>query len=352
MAIISSNIGDNDFSFSKKELRLVDSKIIPEEKIHNNLNLARPVTLKQFIGQEKLKSSLRIAIDASIYRKEPLDHTLLYGQPGLGKTTLAFLIAHEMNTKCRIATAPAIERPRDIVGLLLGLKEGEVLFIDEIHRLNRLTEELLYSAMEDFRLDLTMGANRGTRCRTINLPRFTLIGATTKLASVSAPLRDRFGISHKIELYTYDELKKIIINFSRLINLNLDDEASFNLAKISRGTPRIALRLLRRVRDYAQVVKNTHLISLNLIKEALNSYQIDEKGLDSLDRKYLSFLNQNNNIPSGLDSIAAGLGDDSSMLEFVIEPYLIQIGFLTRTPRGRLLTALGKNYIDSKNDNF
>jgi len=348
MAIISSNIGDNEFSLRKKELRLVDSKIIPEEKKNNNLNLARPLTLKEFIGQDQLKSSLRIAIDASIFRNEPLEHTLLYGQPGLGKTTLAFLIAHELNTKCKIATAPAIERPRDIVGLLLGLKEGEVLFIDEIHRLNRLTEELLYSAMEDFRLDLTMGANRGTRCRTINLARFTLIGATTKLASISAPLRDRFGISQKIEFYTYDELKQIIKNFSRLINLNLDDEASYYLAKISRGTPRIALRFLRRVRDYAQVVMKTTSISMNLIKKALNSYQIDEKGLDSLDRQYLSFINQNNNNPTGLDSIAAGLGDDSSMLESVVEPYLIKIGFLTRTPRGRLLTALGKKYIDSK----
>ena len=352
MAIISSNIGDNEFSLRKKELRLIDSKITPEEKRNNNnLNIARPLTLKEFIGQEQLKSTLRIAIDASILRKEPLEHTLLYGQPGLGKTTLAFLMARELNTKCKIANAPSIERPRDIVGLLLGLKEGEVLFIDEIHRLNRLTEELLYSAMEDFRLDLTMGANRGARCRTINLPRFTLIGATTKLASISAPLRDRFGISQKIEFYTYDELKQIIVNFSRLINLNLDDEASYDLAKISRGTPRIALRLLRRVRDYAQVVQKTNTISVNLIKKALNSYQIDEKGLDSLDRHYLSFLNQNN-IPTGLDSIAASLGDDSSMLEFVVEPYLIKIGFLIRTPRGRLLTDLGKKYIDSKNDNF
>ncbi len=352
MAIISSNIGDNEFSLRKKELRIVDSKINPEEKRNNNSNLARPVNLQEFIGQERLKSFLRIAIDASIYRKEPLEHTLLYGQPGLGKTTLAFLIAHEMNTKCRLATAPAIERPRDIVGLLLGLKEGEVLFIDEIHRLNKLTEELLYSAMEDFRIDLTMGANRGARCRTINLPRFTLIGATTKLASISAPLRDRFGISQKIEFYSYDELKQIIVNFSKLIDFNLDDEASYNLAKISRGTPRIALRLLRRVRDYAQVIKKTNFITVDLIKNALSSYQIDEKGLDSLDRKYLSFLNQNNNIPTGLDSIAAKLGEDSSMLEFVVEPYLIQIGFITRTPRGRLLTALGKKYVDSKNDNF
>ena len=352
MAIISSNIGDNGSPFRKKELRLVDSKIIPEEKRNNNQNLARPVTFREFIGQEQLKSSLRVAIDASIYRQEPLEHTLLYGQPGLGKTTLACLIANEMNTKCRITSAPAIERPRDIVGLLLGLKEGEVLFIDEIHRLNRLTEELLYSAMEDFRLDLTMGANRGARCRTINLPKFTLIGATTKLASISAPLRDRFGISQKFEFYTNDDLKKIIVNFSRLINLNLVDEASDNLSRISRGTPRIALRLLRRVRDYAQVVEKTDVISKDLVKKALNSYQIDEKGLDSLDRQYLSLLNLNNSIPTGLDSIAAGLGDDSSMLELVVEPYLIQIGFLIRTPRGRLLTDLGKKYIDSKNDNF
>ena len=352
MAIISSNIGDNDFSLRKKELRLVDSKIIPEEKRNNNLNLARPATLKEFIGQEQLKSSLRIAIDASIYRKEPLEHILLYGQPGLGKTTLAFLIANEMNTKFRIATAPAIERPRDVVGLLLGLKEGEILFIDEIHRLNRVTEELLFSAMEDFRLDLTMGANRGARCRTINLPRFTLIGATTKLASISAPLRDRFGISQKIEFYTNDELKKIVVNFARLINLKLDDSASYDIASISRGTPRIALRLLRRVRDYVQVVHKTNVISKNLVKKALNSYQIDENGLDALDRQYLSFLKINNNIPTGLDSIAAGLGDDSSMLEFVVEPYLIQMGFIMRTPRGRLLTELGKKYIDTKNENL
>jgi len=197
-----------------------------------------------------------------------------------------------------------------------------------------------------------MGANRGARCRTINLPKFTLIGATTKLASISAPLRDRFGISQKLDFYTNDELKQIIVNFSQLINLNLNEEASSNLSKISRGTPRIALRLLRRVRDYAQVVKKTNVICTSLVKKALKSYQIDEKGLDSLDRQYLSFLNFNNNIPIGLDSIAAGLGDDSSMLEFIVEPYLIQIGFLMRTPRGRLLTDLGKNYIESKNDNF
>jgi len=352
MAIISSNIGDTNFPPSRKEHRVVDSNIINEEKNNKNLNFARPKTFNEFIGQERIKSSLRIAIEASIYRKEPLEHTLLYGQPGLGKTTLAFLIANEMNTNCRVANAPAIERPRDIVGLLLGLKEGEILFIDEIHRLNRLTEELLYSAMEDFRLDVTMGANRGARCRTINLPKFTLIGATTKLASISAPLRDRFGISQRIEFYSNNELQQIILNFSRLINLNLEDEASFNLAKISRGTPRIALRLLKRIRDYAQVIKKTNIISSDIVEKALNSQKIDEKGLDPLDRRYLSFLNLNKNNPIGLDAIAAGLGDDSSMLEFVVEPYLIQIGFLMRTSRGRLLTSSAKKYINSNNDKY
>ena len=352
MAIISSSLDESNIPRSRKELRIVDSNIIAEEKANKNLNLARPNSFAEFIGQEQIKSSLRIAIEASIYRNEALEHTLLYGQPGLGKTTLAFLIADEMNKNCRVASAPSIERPRDIVGLLLGLKEGEILFIDEIHRLNKLTEELLYTAMEDFRLDLTMGANRGARCRTINLPKFTLIGATTKLASISIPLRDRFGISHKIEFYSNDELQKIILNFSSLINLTIEKRACSLLAKISRGTPRIALRLLKRVRDYAQVIKKTNNISPEIVEKTLSSQNIDNKGLDNLDRRFLSFLNLNKNNPIGLESIAAGLGEDASMLEFVLEPYLIQIGFIMRTPRGRVLTSLGKKYIMSKNEKY
>ena len=349
MAIISSSLNESNIPRSRKELRIVNSDISSQEKTNKNLNLARPNSLKEFIGQEQIKSSIKIAIDASIYRNEALDHTLLYGQPGLGKTTLALLIANEMKTQCKVASAPSIERPRDIVGLLLGLKEREILFIDEIHRLNKLTEELLYSAMEDFRLDLTMGANRGARCRTIHLPKFTLIGATTKFSSISAPLRDRFGICQKIEFYSNDELKQIILNFALLINLNLEKEACFTLAKISRGTPRIALRLLKRVRDYAQVKRKTNNISLDILEKALNSQKIDGQGLDNVDRKFLTFLNNNNGCPIGLSSIAASLGEDSSMIELVVEPYLIQIGFIMRTPRGRILTSTGKKYINSKN---
>tara|TARA_B100001121_G_scaffold306113_1_gene325014 strand:- start:275 stop:1330 length:1056 start_codon:yes stop_codon:yes gene_type:complete len=344
MAIISSSLNESEDPRSNKELRIVRAGKIDDGKSLQTFNSTRPKSLNEFIGHEGLKTSLRIAIDAAKYRNECIDHLLFYGQPGLGKTTLALLVANEMATKYKITNASSIERPRDIVGLLLGLKEGEILFIDEIHRLNRLTEEILYSAMEDFRLDLTIGANKGTRCRSINLPKFTLIGATTKLASISSPLRDRFGICQKINLYSVVELQKILHNYAKFIDIDLSLEASLKLAQSARGTPRIALRLLKRVRDYVQVMNNNNSVSKEIVEQLLMNQQIDNKGLDETDRKFLNFLKDNNG-PVGLDSIAAGLGEDSSMLEFIIEPYLIQLGFISRTPRGRILTSQGNHYL-------
>ena len=346
MAIISSNINESDSPRSKKELRIVKSETLLEDKAGLKIVSHRPQFLNEFIGHEKLKASLKISIDASIYREECLEHILLYGQPGLGKTTLALLLANEMNTKCKVINASSIERPRDIVGLLLSIKENEILFIDEIHRLSILTEEILYPAIEDFKLDLTIGANRGTRCRTIKLPKFTLIGATTKLASISNPLRDRFGISHKINLYSPEDLQAIIQNFSQSINIQIDEKASLRLALSSRGTPRIAIRLLKRSRDYSQVLNENNIVSFDIVETVLNNQKIDHVGLDEMDRSFLKYLRKNNNGPVGLESIAAALSEDSGMLEFIVEPYLIQLGFISRTPRGRVLTSDGESYLN------
>jgi len=346
MAIISSNINESNSPRSKKELRIVKSEILPEDKSDSQVISNRPKFFTEFIGHEKLKTSLKISIDASLFRGECLEHILFYGQPGLGKTTLALIVANEMNAKCKVINASSLERPRDIVGLLLGLKKNEILFIDEIHRLSNLTEEILYPALEDFKLDLTIGANRGTRCRTINLPKFTLIGATTKLASVSGPLRDRFGIFHKIHLYSPEDLQKIIFNYSKLINIVIDEEASLRLALCSRGTPRIALRLLKRTRDYSQVIEKNNIVSDDIVEQVLNNQKIDHRGLDEIDRSFLNYLYKNNSGPVGLESISAALSEDSSMLEFIVEPYLIQLGLISRTSRGRVLTPYGEKYIN------
>ncbi len=346
MAIISSNINESNSPRSKKELRIVKSEILSEDKSDVQVISNRPKFFSEFVGHEKLKSSLKISIDASLFRNECLDHILLYGQPGLGKTTLALIVANEMNTKCKVINASSLERPRDIVGLLLGLKENEILFIDEIHRLSNLTEEILYPALEDFKLDLTIGASRGTRSRTIHLPKFTLIGATTKLASISSPLRDRFGICQKLYLYSPEDLQKIILNFSNLINIVIDEEASLRLALCSRGTPRIALRLLKRSRDYSQVIKKNNIVTIEIVEKVLNNQKIDHRGLDEIDRSFLNYLYKNNCGPVGLESIAAALSEDSTMLEFIVEPYLIQLGLISRTSRGRVLTPSGENYIN------
>ena len=344
MAIISSSLNESNSSRSKKTLRIVGSEAIAEDNSPGILNVFRPQSLKEFIGHEQLKDSLRIAIDASLYRKECLDHLLFYGQPGLGKTTLALLMGNEMKTNCKMTNASAIERPRDIIGLLLGLKEYEILFIDEIHRLNKLTEEILYSAMEDYKLDLTVGANRGTRSRSISLPKFTLIGATTKLGSISSPLRDRFGISHKINLYSLTELEDIIASFATTLNIKLSKKANLRIANCSRGTPRIALRLLKRVRDYSQVIEKSNTITDAVVQEVMKYQNIDNYGLDETDRKFINLLFINAR-PMGLDSIAAGLNEDASMLELIVEPYLLQLGFISRTPRGRILNPVGEEYI-------
>ena len=345
MAIISSSLNESNSPRSNKALRIVSSEAIAEDKASSISNIYRPQLLQEFIGHQQLKGSLRIAIDASLYRKECLDHVLFYGQPGLGKTTLALLMANEMKTKCKMTNASAIERPRDIVGLLLGLKEHEILFIDEIHRLNKLTEEILYSAMEDYKLDLTVGANRSTRSRSINLPRFTLIGATTKVGSISSPLRDRFGICHKINLYSLNELKEIISSFASTLDIRLHKEACLIIANCSRGTPRIALRLLKRVRDYSQVVEKNNNISPEIVRAVMKCQNIDYNGLDETDRKFINLLHIHGR-PMGLDSIAAGLNEDASMLESIVEPYLLQLGFISRTSRGRVLSPLGEDYIN------
>lgn len=317
--------------------RLIETSFTKEdEKTEVSL---RPEFLKDYIGQEKIKENLKIYIEASKKRGEPLDHALFYGPPGLGKTTLAGIIANELSVHMKVTSGPAIERPGELAAILNGLEEGDVLFIDEIHRLSRQVEEVLYPAMEDFEIDIIIGKNgESTKSVRLDLPKFTLIGATTRSGLLSAPLRARFGLIEHLEFYTPEELKRIIIASAKKLSVEIEDEGALELARRSRGTPRLANRLLRRVRDFAQI-KYDGVITKEVADLSLNAMKVDRDGLDELDRAMLQMLIENfNGGPAGIDTLAASLGEDAGTLEDVCEPYLMQNGFLNRTPRGRVAT--------------
>lgn len=298
----------------------------------------RPQRLADYIGQKSLKEVLDIAIRAAQSREEPLDHLLLYGPPGLGKTTMALILAQEMQVDCKITTAPALERPRDIAGLLVNLKPGDILFIDEIHRLPRVTEEILYPAMEDSRLDITIGKGQSARTRSIPLHPFTLVGATTRVGALTSPLRDRFGLIQRLRFYEVDELTQIVQRTAQVLSTPIQSDGAEEIARRSRGTPRIANRLLKRVRDYVEVKKSGE-INEAIAAEALELFNVDPCGLDWTDRRLLSVMIENfNGGPVGLDTMAAATGEDAQTIEEVYEPYLMQLGYLQRTPRGRVVT--------------
>lgn len=317
---------------------IVSPEAAPEEKRTQNDEKLRPQKLSEYIGQRELKDVLKITIQAAQSRQEPLDHLLLYGPPGLGKTTISLILATEMGVTCKVTSAPALERPRDIVGLLMNLQKGDILFIDEIHRLSRMTEELLYPAMEDYRLDITIGKGQSARIRSLTLPPFTLIGATTRVGALTSPLRDRFGFIQRLRFYEPDELDQIILRTATILGVEILPDAAQEVARRSRGTPRIANRLLRRVRDYA-AVKQVSPITGAIAMEALELFNVDPCGLDWTDRRLLSVMIEHyGGGPVGLDTLAAATGEDSQTIEEVYEPYLLQIGYLNRTPRGRVAT--------------
>lgn len=321
-----------------------DSRLItPNLNLNDNDSEGslRPKNLNEYIGQKKVKEKMKVFIDAAKLRGEALDHVLLYGPPGLGKTTLSNIIAHEMGVNIRITSGPAIERPGDLAAILTNLSENDVLFIDEIHRLSRSVEEVLYPSMEDYALDIIIGKGPSARSVRIDLPKFTLVGATTRAGMLTSPLRDRFGVICKLDMYSTDELKTIVIRSAEVLKIPIDESAAYEIARRSRGTPRIVNRLLKRVRDFAQVLGDGK-VDIELTQKALHILEVDKLGLDGVDRRILKVIVENfDGGPVGLDTLSASTGEEKNTIEDIVEPYLLQLGFINRTPRGRVVTRQG-----------